>query len=277
MERSHHHCFSKPSLLLTLALCVGVGSPLFAGVYYEAVTSVDGGKGGSTVHAWLEGENAHIEFVDSDVPHVGKGNYLITNDAGQTFYMVNPKEETYMVWDMAAVMGLLEGMSSIVSFDLVDPTVKKLEEKSGESMLGYDTRYVRYASAYEMKLQIMGMKRSNRVETEQEMWLTDDIDVDAMRAWIKGFRSTGSKDMDELMDQEMAKVDGFPLKTVTVTVTTDKKGRQNRSRSLTEVRTVREESPPAAKFQIPSGYQRVEMLPESEEGGNPLKGLFGGG
>ena len=73
----------------------------------------------------------------------------------------------------------------------------------------------------------------------------------------------------------MSKVEGFPLKTVTVTTTTDRRGRETVSRSVTEVTVLREESVEAGQFEVPAGYQRVDMVGGDEDSGNPLKGLFG--
>ena len=264
-------------LALTAFFCILGATSAQAGIYYEAVTTVEKGPGSSTVRAWLEGDKAHIEFTDSDVPQVEKGNYLLTNDGGKTFFMVNPSEKTYMHWDMSQVMSMLEGMSALVSFDIENTSVEKLEEKAGKTILGHDTRYVRFESSFDMKVKIMGMKRTSSTKSTQEVWVTDAFDIDALSAWVKGFRSSGSKEMDELLEQSMSAVDGFPLESITVSVTTDKKGRETVSRSVTKVKEVREEKVDSARFEMPAGYQEIQMIPESEdgEGGNPLKGLFG--
>lgn len=252
--------------------------PAQAGIYYEAVTTVDKGAGSSSVRAWIEGDNAHFEFTDSDMPQVQKGHYLLTNDGGSTFYMVNPNEKTYSRWDMAQVMNMVQGMSALIKFEITNTSVEKLEEKAGKSIMGHDTRYVRFESSFNMKMKIMGIKRSQNNRSIQEVWVTDDFDTDALSAWFKAFRSTGSGEMDELLQQSMATVDGFPLENITTTVTTDKKGRSTETRSVTKVKEVREENIDNGKFQLPTGYQEVDMFASGEDGeggGNPLKGLFG--
>lgn len=248
-----------------------------AGLYFEAVTTVDQGAGSSTVRAWIDGDNAHIEFTDSDVPQVGKGNYLLTTDGGETFFLVNPAEKSYMRWDMSQVMNMLDGMKGLVSIEITNTEIDKLEEKAGGEVLGHDTRYVRFQSSFDTKIKVMGMKRSSSTETLQEVWVTDDYDVAAMSAWFKGLRSTGAKEMDDLFQKSMDAVDGFALKSVAVSTTVDRKGRETRSRTVTEVTEVREESIDAAQFDMPAGYQETQLVPEGEDGGNPLKGIFGRG
>ncbi|MEM8931197.1 MAG: hypothetical protein AAGE94_08475, partial [Acidobacteriota bacterium] len=95
-------------------------------------------------------------------------------------------------------------------------------------------------------------------------------------AWLRKDRPTGNEDFDRLLTTEMAKVEGFPLKTVTVTTTTDRRGREKTSRSVTEVTVLREESVSADRFEIPRDYEKVDMFGGDGEGSsNPLKGLFG--
>ena len=261
--------------LVTIGLVL-LASPALAGLYYEAKTTVDKGQGSSEVHSWIDGEKARIEFRDSDIPTVDKDNYLITHDGGQTFFMVNPKEKTVMEWDLAAAMNMLEGFSGLVDFEISDPQVEKLDDKDGGSVLGKSTRYVRYETSYQMNIKVLGMKRKSTVATDQEMWLTNDYSENGLGAWLRKDRPTGNDDFDRLLNTEMAKVEGFPLKTVTVTTTTDRRGREQTSRSVTEVTVLREESVSADRFEIPSDYEKVDMFGGDGEGSsNPLKGLFG--
>ncbi len=88
----------------------------------------------------------------------------------------------------------------------------------------------------------------------------------------------------------MIPLEGFPLKTITVTTTTDGKGREKVDQSEMNVTVLREETIPAEIFELPAGYREVSLmdpatrnaskLPAEENGGGSpmkaLKGLFGG-
>ncbi|HYO14051.1 MAG TPA: hypothetical protein VE685_12720, partial [Thermoanaerobaculia bacterium] len=78
---------------------------------------------------------------------------------------------------------------------------------------------------------------------------------------------------------EMGKVSGYPLKTVTVTTTTDKKGRQSVSRSTMEVTQLDMNANVAANsFEIPAGYEETQMPTlqgETGEGQEEQGGLGG--
>jgi hypothetical protein len=94
---------------------------------------------------------------------------------------------------------------------------------------------------------------------------------------------TGNEELDRLVTSEVAKTEGFLLRSVSETVSVSgKKGKKrNTSRSVTEITELyTKRSIPDSTFTFPRDeYQKVEMapLPQDEEGGNPLKGLFGGG
>jgi hypothetical protein len=59
----------------------------------------------------------------------------------------------------------------------------------------------------------------------------------------------------------MAKVKGFPLKTVTKSKMTTGKGKQQNATSTTEVTTLRQESIPAGTFELPADYEERPFLP----------------
>lgn len=263
-------------LLLTALLAV----PCHAGLYYEAVTTVDQGAGANTVHAWVEGDMARIEIVDSDSPALGKGNYLVTQDAGRTMFLVNPKDQTYFRFDVSAMVTALDGMPGLVDMQFSDPVVEKLDEGDGPTLLGHETRYFKYRTEYDLKLKVLGMRRNMSTDSVQEIWTTDAYDMPGIYAWLgQKSRSTGDTGLDDLIAAEMDKVQGLPLKTVTVSTTTNKKGKGDTVTSTTEVTTLREESVPADRFVVPEGYRETQLpgVGGDEDSGNPLKGLFGGG
>lgn len=270
------------TLALTLVgtLTAAMATPSQAGVYYEARTTMDKGAGSSLVHAWISDQHARVEFVESDIPMTKKGNYLISRDGGQTLYMVNPSDETYSEWDFSAMINLVEGMSGLVNLEFSDPEVELLEEGDGGEVLGYPTRHYKYRTSYDFRMKILGMKRSNHTVTLQEMWVTQEFSDAGLNAWLrKSGRSSGDSSMDRLISTEMEKIKGFPLKSEVVSTSVGgKKGKTQTSRSTTVVSVIRKESVNADRFEIPSHYQRVELLPTGEdgEGGeNPLGSIFG--
>jgi hypothetical protein len=265
------------TVLLSLVLLAATAQG--AGYYYEARTVTQGEKQKQRdemkVKAWVDGPKAKIEFVTTGQKKgmFSDGSYLLTKDAGETVYLVDPKEKTYAEFDleqmMAAAgqaMAMLEQMGGMFQMEFTDVYNEKLSEGSGGSVLGYDTTHYRYKSGYTMKLGMMGFKQQNRVDMIQDLWCTDHFDAAGFGVWLRPDRAlkTGNEEFDKLINSQMAKVKGFPLKAVNVSTTTNKKGKAVQHTSTTEVTTLREESVADATFEVPAGYTETQIVPEME-------------
>jgi hypothetical protein len=259
-----------------------------AGVFYAATNRTTGDQAASAadwqVTAWVDGDNAKIEFQSSDNAMLPAGSYLLTNDGGQTVLLVNEAEGTYSRWDLEAMMGMVGGIlgaeGGMLSIELSNLSVDKLSEESAGSLLGYSAKRYEYRTSYDMQLKVLGMKRSNQVEINQEIWSTRAIDdAAALGFWLrKEPPSLGNEGFDELLRAEMSKVDGFPLKTVTATTTTAAKGKSTTQTAIMEVTELRRESIDPATFALdPSLVEQpmpmMDMGEEEEEEGG-LRGLL---
>lgn len=275
-------------------MCLGafllMSVSVFAGFHYTATTTTESGRDKTVtkIEAWIDGDHAKILFLESEGnPMAEGGSYIITTDGGQTMFLVNPEEETYMEWDMDQMLqmatDMMESMGGLMSFEITDPNVEMLEQGPGEKLMGYATSHAKYRTTYDMKMKIMGMKQVHSYDTVQELWTTDKLKDDGFGVWLRN-RPPAMKDNDlgRLIDAEMEKVKGFPLKTKTVTTSKrwNKKKTKVRdeqtSTSLMEVTSLKQESVSKDTFVIPDHYTKTEMAgsAEGEEGGNPFKGIF---
>jgi len=279
------------SLVAALGLAV---APAQAALHYKADTVTSGGQDSSTsVEAWVDGENAKILFLDSDQPMLSKNEYLLTTDGGKTLYLVNPKDETYMQWDLEAMLqtfgNVMESMKGMVNLEFSDPQVEKLAEGPGETILGHSTTHSKYRTTYTTSIKIMGMKRASTTETVQDLWTTDAFNDAALGVWLRTEPpATGIEGLDKLIQSSMDQVHGLPLKSVVVSTTTGQKGkRETTTRTETNVTLLEQTSVPGSTFEIPSGYTEQQMQmdgqgeKENEDDGNPfsrfLKKGKGGG
>ena len=223
-----------------LSMCMlFVASVATAGYYYESITTdqMEGKKKANLtkVRAWVEGDNSRVEFSSGEEKGwFSDGNYLVTTDGGETVYLVNPKEETYAVFDLEAmlatmgqVMNMMEQMGGMMKMEFSDVGSEKLLEESGGEVMGHSTTHYRYKSRYTLDMNMMGMKRQTKTEMLQDIWLTDDLDARGFGVWLRPDRrmKTGNEELDELLNNEMAKIEGFPLKMVNEMTTTNKKGK----------------------------------------------------
>lgn len=260
----------KRFLVLSALLLLTAG-PALAGYHYIAETTVDGPErdtGSFTVEGWVDGESAKIVFKESQHPIMPVGSYLLTRDGGKTLYLVNPQEETYSEWDLEAMLGalggLMESMGGMMKMEVSDPIVEKLLEEDGGRILGYPTTHYRYRTAYTLEMKVMGMKRGDRYESEQDLWSTTALDDEGFFVWLRNApRSTGFEAFDKLAEAEYEKLEGFPLKTVTTTVTTGtkKSDRASTSTGTTEVTVLEEIDVSGATFEIDPSFQEVQMMP----------------
>ena len=289
--------FRKP--LAILSIIAVAASAASAGLYYEAVTTTQGkgqgDMGDMKVKAWVDGNNAKVEFADSKNEMMKKGTYLLTTDGGTTMYLVNPKEKTYSVWDMGAMMQFAGGAMGMMKMTITEPKVERLLEESGPTMLGYPTTHYKSRTSYVMSMSVIGMKSQSSIVKEQETWATTALADAGFGIWLKNAPKSGNEELDGLVEAEMGTVKGVPLKSVTVTTTTDTKKKKAETTTTTmEVTTLQPMDVAESNFAIPEGYEEVQLFPvgempkgegkdadegdekdeKDEEGGNPLQRMI---
>jgi hypothetical protein len=255
--------------ILSLALAATLAVPALAGIHYQATTTTEDASGKSgkiQVEGWVSGDKAKVEFKDSNNPMAHAGTYLLTKDGGKTLYLVNPEEKTYAQWDLQAILGLagsvLQSMGPLLKFEFSDPKVEKLLEEDGGNVAGQPTRHTRFRTSYSMKMKVFGLGNSADTVSEQDIWATTRLQDMGLGIWLRADPPhTGNEQFDKLIAAERDKVTGFPLKTVTTTTTTQKKGKQSVTRQVMEVTQLQTQSVPDSSFEIPAGYEETQMLP----------------
>jgi hypothetical protein len=275
MRQSKHIALA---LALTAIASAFASVPAFAGVHYKSVTKTQDAqtKGGSIeVEGWVAGEKARVEFKESANPAAKQGSWLLTKDGGKTIYLVDPEEKTYAEWNLQAMLGLvgsvMQGMGPLLKVEFSDPKVEKLLEEDGGVLSGLPTRHVRYRTSYNMKIRVLGMGNEANVVTEQDIWATDKLQDVALGIWLRSDPPrTGNEQFDKLITAEAGKTQGFPLKTVTVSTTTQKKNnKQTVTRSTMEVTQLdTSANVPGSSFEIPAGYKETQLMPTAEQGGD---------
>ncbi len=291
---SHSKC-KQAFLAIILSGLAALATTAQAGWYYEATTTSTGeGMGGNSemeVTVWVDGDKTRIEFreVGGGSGFMDEDTYLISTDAGETLFLVDPEEKTYMEFNLGEMMGMagqvMKGMGGMFKMEFGDFHSEKLGEQDGGNLLGYDTRNLQFKSGYTMSMTVMGRKSTQTTVMDQDIWVTDAIDGRAFNAWLRPDKRFGGmfEGLDEMMEQQFSQVTGVPLRAVIKTVTTDQDGKSSTGTSNTEVTTLREEDVAASVFEIPADYTRQEMMPQADanqEDGqeNPmdaLKNIFG--
>lgn len=216
----------------------------------------------------VAGDKARIDFVEGTAPGGADGGYLLTPDAGKTFYMVSPKDKTYMKWDIEAMMGMAGAMGGMMKMQVTDPKMETVLDEAGPSLLGYPTRHYKFRTSYQMSMSIMGFKNQMSTVKEDETWATTKLDVSAFRAWMNKTPKTQNAELDKLIAMESEKITGLPLKTLSVQTTTDSQGKATVSRTSMEVTGIRNAS--EVPVELPADYKEIDLFhaaAEAQEGG----------
>jgi uncharacterized protein DUF4412 len=275
-------------LALSILALLVVAAPAFAGIHYRSTTHTEssaGARGGDIqVEGWVSGNKARVEFKESGSPVMKQGSYLITKNGGSNVYIVDPEEKTYAEWDLKAMMGmaggLMNGMGPLLRFEFTDPKVEKLLDEDGGTVAGLPTRHLRYRTSYTITVKVMGMGNTSDVVTDQDIWTTQRLSDVGLAVWLRNDPPrTGNEQLDKLIAAGRDKVQGFPLKVVSVSTNTQqKKGKQTTTKSTMEVTELDTAAKVAdASFEIPAGYKETQMLPAADQQGEQggIGGLFG--
>ena len=251
------YCVRKAVIICCFVLFVTVHC--LAGVEFVAQTRSDGG-GDVTVHAYVSGVRAKVVFVESQTDAYAVGDYMLSPDEGKTLYLISPATGTYTKYDVQAMMagmgGMVQGMRGAMKLDFESPKIEKLLEEAGGLLAGLPTRHYRYRTSYTVSVRLAGAKKMTTV-MEEDIWTTDTLADPALKVWLKQEPpSTGDEQVDKMIRAEMSKVEGFPLKRVTVTRVEDANG-QHSSRSEMNVLNVKQVAVPEAEFAMPPGYREV--------------------
>lgn len=248
----------RKALIIISFLIVGSAYCL-AGVEFVAQTRSDGG-GDVTVHAYVSGARAKVVFVESAADLYNIGDYMLSRDEGKTLYLVSPTTKTYTKYDVQSMMagmgGMVQGMRGMMKVSFEAPRVEKLMQEDGGLIAGLPTQHYRYRTSYTVSMHLTGAKKVSTV-IEEDIWTTDKLVDPALKVWLKQDPPpTGDEQVDKMIRAEMSKVEGFPLKRVTVTRTSDAAG-EHSSQSEMDVLEVKRVTVPPATFAIPRGYREV--------------------
>ena len=238
--------------------------PCWAGVTYTAVTRTILGSKNSTgdfrVQGWISGKHARMDLLQSELPLLESGSFMVTSDGGDTVYLVSPKDKTYERWDMNSMVSgmadLMRSMRGEMRVKFEEPKVEKLLEENGPKMQGMPTRHFRYRTSYKASIDMLDSETISTV-MEEDIWTTTAITEPGVKLFLDRRASTGDAQLDHILEKEMSKVPGFPMKRVTNTTTQTKKG-TTVNRAEMEIVEVKSLEIPEAKFRVPTGFAEMD-------------------
>ncbi len=268
-------------------IVLGLALPASAAIRYSSTTETATEGAGKpirmVVEGQVEGEKVRVDFKDSNNPLMGKGTYIVSSDGGKNIFLVSPKDKAYSRFDLDALAqlagGMMNAMGGMVKMELSAPKVEKLKDEAGAELLGLPTRHVETRSTYGMSVKIFGMKQETLTDSVQAVWSTTALTDVGLGVWLrKDPPATGNEELDRLMRAEWGQIEGFPLKMVITSTSTDKKkGKATKSTTTMEVTKLDRglPAPAAATFEVPKGFKEQPLTPFGGEG-NPFEQMMKG-
>jgi hypothetical protein len=272
---------TKRPLCALVLLGAAAALPAAQGAHYfesSSNTEIDGAAPmAAQVRGWIDGERARIDFVSGQAMPFANSGYMLSNDGGQTLYLVDPEERTYSELDIEQMLGMagtvMQAVGGVMRMEFTDTVNEKLGEEPGGTILGHPTTHYRYRTGYTMTMGVMGFKRSNRIDTEQELWCAAGLQDAGFKVWLRPDRyRTGNEELDNIIRLQYQDLDCLPLRSRMTSVTKGDNQPESRTVTSTEVTVLREESAPAGTFDLPAGFTAKELMPDMSQ----MPGALGG-
>lgn len=281
-------------IVVALGLFLSSAAGAATGYHYKAKTETTGTNlkqpDRALVEVWVEGPNGKLVFEEAGAqnPMVSEGKYLLTNNGGETVYLVDPKENTHAKFDLDQLLTFAgEFMESgMMDVEVANYQVDELDRGDGPDMHGYDTEYRKYRTTYDLSVKVLGMKRADSYVLDHEVWSVDNLEAAGFQAWMRP-RKTGFEAVDTLLEGELNKVRGFPFRSVTTTRAegVKKKKRASSTTVTTEVTLFEKSNVPNSMFVLSPDSQEISLFgatgaspddqqpPDEEEEGGFMKRL----
>lgn len=244
-----------------MALLVCLASIASGAVAYEfRQTYRNDRQGGKAVESegkgLIDGDRSRIEFTRGNV--YPPGAFIISTRGASNVILANPETKSYSEMNLAALAARIT--AGEIEIRNIRTEVEQLPDHP--SVSGFPTDHYRTETTYEITIRGSAIALTQNVHTVVEKWTTSAFgDVAGAFVDLDAFR-TGNKEIDQILETELAKVKGLPLRTVTTVTTT---GAGNLARSAPKrvqvsemlLSNVRIEAAPATAFAVPAGYTKA--------------------
>lgn len=271
-----------PAVVLPIVFAAAL--PVADGMSYEFIMKSQSAQTGNKETVTLRGrgtysgDDARIEILDASAStggsetFGGKGTYFILRNGGQEMLLVDPNQKAYMKWDIAnmfAGMGkVVNAVGGLVKLQMSEIKIDAQNLGAGETMQGHSTTHIRMTQNYTISAKAFGRTSKSRSETTTDYYYAPSLKIAnpfvsnsqamAMMSQLDMFNNPDYKGQMTAANAKLPRT-GVPVKTVTRTVTTDEKGKQEVNVTTMEMVNFKATNVPASTYAIPSGYQMIEM------------------
>ncbi len=186
---------------------------------------------------------------------------------GDSVYIVNSKEKKYTVMSLDAILQMSAIAGKIVKIKIKDYSLNK-EVLGAEKIDSYECKHIKLKKEYTMQMKVAFIKQSTKMESEEELWITNDISLANKSLFNRSYK-TGFEDLDKMIEKEMAAyAKSFIMKSIRKDIIKNKKGKvQSTTLMTTTVSELKKESFDKKIFEIPKDYEMAPLFGLGEEEG----------
>ena len=251
-------------LLLMVAFAL-IAVPTFGAIQYDftqkhttddAVTPTRDLAGRATI----DGARTRVDFLSGNL--YPPGTYMVSNDGSRRLFFVDPANKWYTEVNTSGFA------TALAASDIKITNIKSSAEplKDTAIVAGIPARHQRLELNFDITVTMKGLPLRQHARVEIDSWTTDKYG-DLHGNVLAEAMHTGSPDIDQVLDAEAAKIQGFPLRrTVTIRMTSDMTVKSQlqvpRTKTITRetlVTSIREATPDAMLFVVPITYKRADQ------------------
>ena len=258
-------CFMKRIFAAVVALSISAVS--HAGVVYK-FESVTHGLTARTFAGTVKAEQngVRVEVTSGDGMFFGDGSIVLSSPSRKTITVIDPSKRTFYELDLSNLLGRANGALSqfgnLVQLETKNPRVAVRDAGVAGSLEGFPVRRSHVVSSFDLVVTMFGEKSPARIEMNTDVWTTDKLPAEFANVMQSSPMRTGIDAIDKLIESQTASVKGFPLKQVTTTKVT-LRGSSTTTTVTSRVSDVRQVSVPAAEFELPNGFRKVDSPVDS--------------
>jgi hypothetical protein len=252
-----------------LALLMLVCSSAFGGVTYEFSSRNDKGQGSLAGAAAIEGTKMRLDLEKGDEILFKDGSVMISTNGGESFYVLDTRKKEYYEINLGQLLStagaMLNSMGGMFKLSFENHTVTTSDAGDGGEIEGFSTTKYVTDSSYDLVMEVFGKKNVQKVKTHTESWVTSELDEQYMTFIQQKGLKTGFEELDKMIEKETTGIKGFPLKQTIQTTTTNPKGKSESTNTTMTISSIKEVDVPDSRFELPSGYERVDGPTEQLE------------
>jgi hypothetical protein len=217
-----------------------------------------------TGRAIIDGQQSRVDFLSGNA--YPPGTFVVSTDGSRTLRFVDPLQKTYTEINAAALANSMG--SANVKVENIKHDLQKIA--GTELVAGHPTEHYHLTITYDITVVFQTMPLRQSVREEIDKWTTTDfMDVADTFLSVSAVR-TGNPKLDELIELQTRKIQGFPLRqTYSITFLTSRAAvpgsklnevfspvrTQRRELEITSIERINADP---SEFNVPAVYRRIE-------------------